>query len=227
MRPVNLVPSEHRLQATGAQSGSAYIIVGVLALLVGIVAFYVITTNQVNQHKADAAEAKAQADELAARASQLGSFTTFSSIKATRLASVRSVADGRFDWERMMRELSRVIPKGSWLLEVNGTTTGTSSGDTAQPPGTETAAPASPSTTLTGCAPSQTGVAKMMTRLREMHGVSDVSLTDASGGDATASDSTEGCTAYQFNVTVTFGVTAAKEAPRGTNRVPASLGGGK
>ena len=37
MRPVNLVPSEHRVQATGAQSGSAYVIVGVLALLDGAV----------------------------------------------------------------------------------------------------------------------------------------------------------------------------------------------
>jgi Tfp pilus assembly protein PilN len=229
VRPVNLVPSEHRAQATGAQSGSAYVIVGLLALLLGVVAFYVITTNQVNQRKADASDAKAQADALEARASQLASFTSFSAIKQTRLESVRSVADGRFDWERMMRELSRVIPSGSWLLEVDGSTgsSPTDASSAAAQPGQETA-PTYPTAKLTGCAPSQTDVAKMMTRLREMHAVNDVTLTDSSRGDDTGGASvTEGCTDYQFNVTVNFGATDAKEAPRGQKRVPASLGGGK
>jgi Tfp pilus assembly protein PilN len=228
VRPVNLVPSEHRAQATGAQSGSAYVIVGVLALLVGVVAFYVITTNQATQRTADAAAAKAQADQLEARASQLGSFTTFTSIKETRLASVRTVADGRFDWERMMRELSKVIPSGSWLLEVdasNGATTDAAAPAAPATPGAPVT-PTVPSAKLTGCAPTQTDVAKMMTRMREMHAVSEVALTDSSGGDASA-DATEGCNAFQFHVTVSFGATPTKEAPRGEKRVPAALGGGE
>ena len=56
-----------------------------------------------------------QADALEAQAAQLGTFTDFASIKDQRLASVVTTAQTRFDWERFMRELSRVMPEGSWL----------------------------------------------------------------------------------------------------------------
>lgn len=225
MRPVNLIPSEHRIQASGAQSGSAYIVVGVLALLLGMAAFYVLTSNKASQRQADAAAAKAQADQLEARANSLGAFATFNTIKETRLASVRSVADSRFDWERMMRELSRVIPANGWLLEVNGSTTG-AAGDTAtaSQTGTDSGPPA---TTLRGCAPSQTDVARMMTRMREMHRVSEVALTTSESSETESSEDVTGCDKYQFDITVTFGTPVQKEAPRGANKVPASLGGGR
>jgi Tfp pilus assembly protein PilN len=223
LRPVNLIPGEQRLQATGARSGSAYVIVGVLAVLLGMVAFYVLTSNKVNQRKADAAEAKAQADQLEARAKSLGAFQTFSAIKETRLASVRTVADSRFDWERMMRELSRVIPEGSWLLSVDASTTG-APGDTSTTSQSGTAS-GPPAAQLVGCAPRQSEVAKMMVRLRELHKVNDVKLTQSARGSGDSSG-VEGCDRYQFDVTVTFGAPQPKEAPRGANRVPASLGGG-
>jgi Tfp pilus assembly protein PilN len=224
LRPVNLIPGEQRLQATGARSGSAYVIVGVLAALLGMAAFYVLTSNKVNERKADAAEAKAQADQLEARANALGAFSNFSAIKETRVTSVRTVADSRFDWERMMRELSRVIPEGSWLLEVDASTTG-AEGDTSTASQTGTAS-GPPAARISGCAPRQSEVAKMMVRLRELHNVSDVSLSESTRGASSTASTGEGCDRYKFGVTVTFGAAAPKEAPRGTNRVPASLGGG-
>ena len=224
MRPVNLIPGDQRMQATGAQSGSAYVVVGVLALLLGMVAFYVLTSNKATERQADTAAAKAQADQLEARANSLGAFATFATIKETRLASVRTVSDSRFDWERMMRELSRVIPPKGWLLEVNASTSG-ASGDTSttSQTGTDSGPPAA---TLRGCAMSQTDVARMMTRMREMHKVSDVALTTSERSETEGGDDITGCTKYQFDVTVTFGTPASKEAPRGTKKVPASLGGG-
>lgn len=224
MRPVNLIPSEHRAQATGARSGSAYVIVGVLALLVGMVAFYVVTSNSVKQQQADAQEAKAEADRLEARASSLGAFATFSQVKETRVASVRQVADSRFDWERMMRELSRVMPPGTWLREVDGSTSGASGDANASQTGGQSGPPA---TKLIGCAPSHSGVAKMMVRLRQMHKVSDVSLQEsAANEDPDGEAGLESCTDVQFDLTVTFGAAPAKEAPRGSRGVPAALGGG-
>jgi Tfp pilus assembly protein PilN len=224
VRPVNLIPGEQRLQPSGARAGSAYVVIGVLAVLLAMVAVYTLTSNNVKQRKADAAEAKAEADQLESRARSLGAFTMFSTIKETRLASVRTVADSRFDWERLMRELSRVIPDGSWLLTVDASTAG-APGDasTTSQTGTSTGPPAAQ---IVGCAPRQSEVAKMMVHLRELHKFSDVKLNQSARSETSGTSGVEGCDRYQFDVTVTFGALQPKEAPRGTNRVPASLGGG-
>jgi Tfp pilus assembly protein PilN len=232
MRPVNLIPTEHRRQSTGAQSGSAYVIVGVLGVLLVMSAFYVMTSNKVNDSKTNAAQAKAEADRLQAQTQVLGPFANFTQVKQTRLTSVAQVATSRFDWERTMRELSRVIPKGSWLQSLEAGVSGAPGDAATTTQNGETGGP--PTAQLLGCTPRQSDVAKTMVRLREMHGVADVKLNESSvaTGAGASSDSSSGggggeCgKRYQFDVTVTFGAITQGEAPRGGARVPATLGGG-
>jgi len=229
MKAVNLIPTEQRrVQASGNRSGSAYVLVGVLATLVVMVAAYVFTAGNVTDRENKAAAAKVQADALEAEVAQSESFTNFSEIKQTRLVSVSTIAETRFDWERMLRELSRAMPAGSWLQSSDANVAGDSAGS-ATPGASTTAAPAGPSANLTGCTPNQADVARMLVRLRQMHRVTDVVLNQSStevgaDGEVTA----DSCGSYyQFDVTVSFAVTElATEAPRGETRVPASLGGG-
>ena len=227
MKAVNLIPSEHRsAQATGKQSGSAYVVVGVLATLLVMLAGYVLTANNVTQRENDTAAAKAEADRLEAQAAQRESFTNFAAIKQTRLAAVAGVANSRFDWERMVRELSRVMPSGGWLQSVDASTTG-DGGETAA--ATTGAVASSPETTLVGCTPKQPDVATMLVRLRQMHRVTDVTLNESRTERGALSDiGFDSCGSYyQFNVTVSFAPTApVNEAPRGSSTVPAALGGG-
>jgi Tfp pilus assembly protein PilN len=225
MRPVNLLPNDQRRRGSGGSTGnSAYIVLGVLAVLLAMVGFYVFTSNQVNDRKSQAAEAKAKADSLETQARQLGAFTTFSTIKETRISSVRSVAGSRFDWERMMRELSRVLPDGMWLTSVDAGVTGTDGGTASS---SQDQASSNPAARLVGCAPRQSEVAKMMVRLRQMHRVDSVDLNDSTKGNQDSGTNSLGCgRRYQFDVTVNFTAAAPKEAPRGSHAVPASLGGG-
>ena len=116
VRAVNLIPSEQRrAKPSGNGSGAAYIVVGVLAVFLVMAVAYVLTSNKVNENQTKAAEAKQEADALEAQAAQLGSFTNFAAIKDQRLASVVTTAQSRFDWERLMREVSLIMPEGSWL----------------------------------------------------------------------------------------------------------------
>jgi Tfp pilus assembly protein PilN len=229
MKAVNLIPTEQRrVRATGNRSGSAYVLVGVLATLLVMVAGYVLTAGNVTDRQNEAAAAKAEADQLEAQAAQSKSFTNFAQIKETRLASVSTIADTRFDWERMLRELSRAMPAGSWLQGSDASVAGAPDGSTSEA-STATEAPTGPSATLTGCTPNQADVARMMVRLRQMHRVTDVVLNQSStdvGQDTEVTADSCG-TYYQFDVTVSFAVTQPDtEAPRGETRVPASLGGG-
>lgn len=231
MKAVNLVPNDQRrAQVSGAQSGSAYIVIGVLVTLLAMVGGYVVTSNKATQNQNDAAAAKAEAAQLEAEVAQRGSFTDFSQIKDTRLASVSSVAATRFDWERFMRELSRVMPGGSWLQSADASVTGEVAGAEADTSAAGMAAAVEPKANLVGCTPHQSDVAAMMVRLRELHRVSDVELNESiSEFNAETTDAgVEGCGRYyKFDLLVTFSPTPPEsEAPVGEAVVPASLGGG-
>jgi Tfp pilus assembly protein PilN len=230
MKAVNLIPNEQRrAQASGANSGSAYMVIGVLVTLLAMVAGYVVTSNKATQGKNEAAAAKAEADRLEAEVAQRGSFTDFAQIKATRLASVSGVAETRFDWERFVRELSRVMPSDSWLQSTDASVTGEVAGAEAATSATGVAVAPQPKANLVGCTPDQSDVAQLMVRLRQLHRVEDVELNQSSrelsAGGAASLDS---CGRYyQFDLLVTFSATPPQsEAPRGEAVVPASLGGG-
>ena len=227
MRAVNLLPEQHRRRPAGthAPKGSSYIVLGVLAVLVVMAAAYALTSNQANDRKTQAAEARQEADGYEARVRALGAYGNFRQTKETRLASVKHLATARFDWERYLRELAALLPGGTWLREATASVTGELEGATPSPDGT----PLKPGAILKGCAPSQSEVAKLMVRLRQAYLVEDVQLTESKRGENTGPASIDNCGSHlEFNIMVTF-VSAApteEEAPLGQKNVPARLGGG-
>ena len=125
MRAVNLIPTEQRrAKASGKASGAAYVVVGALAVVLVMAVAYVLTANKVNENETKAAQAKQEADALEAQAAALGSFTNFAAIKEQRLVSVVTTAQSRFDWERLMREVSMIMPEGSWLVTTQASVLG-------------------------------------------------------------------------------------------------------
>jgi Tfp pilus assembly protein PilN len=236
VRPVNLLPEQHRQRrATGSLSGSAYVVVGVLGALLLAVLVYTLTANSVTDREDKTAQVRQEADRAEARAASLGAYGDFSQLKATRLASVTQVAQSRFDWERLVRESSLVLPADTWLTEVSASAVpGEAAGEAgSSTSSTDAAAASGPSATFAGCAKHQSDVAKLMVRLRGMHRVQDVSLNESTvEGDASSATSiqsfVEGCGRYsKFDLTVAFDPMDPSQASQGKpRRVPASLGGG-
>src|SRR3954451_24589944 len=106
MKDVNLLPEKHRpRQPRGGQGKGGYIVLGVLgAVLVGVLV-YVMTLNSINDSKSKIKEATAEAARLSEEANSLGPYGDFANIKAERVKSVMSLAQGRFDYERLARRL--------------------------------------------------------------------------------------------------------------------------
>jgi Tfp pilus assembly protein PilN len=226
VKPVNLIPQDQRRRRPSEGTGKgAHALLGGLAVVLAMAVFYVLTANNVTERQNDTAQAKAEADRLEAQATQKASFSDFAQIAQTRVLSVAGVASTRFDWERFMRELALVMPEGSWLRTAGATMTG---GATAGAPDPAATAATGPSATLSGCTPRHSDVAAMMVRLRQLHRVVDVELTQSVRGIAAEAAAPESCGANtSFDIRLTFGaITPAAEAPRGATRVPASLGGG-
>lgn len=220
MRPVNLLPQSQRVATGGSRPGSAYAVLGVLvALLVGVVA-YVLTANQLTTKQDELAKVTQEAQATQAKLAALGSFGDFAAIKATREQSVAQLAQARLDWERLLREVARVLPADVFITNLDATAAGS-----AETSGGTTAASTGPSLKLAGCAPGHQDVATLMVRLRRLSRAKDVNLSDSTRVGASGSGgSGGGCgRGSSFTVTVAFDpapVTALEE------RVPAHLGGG-
>lgn len=191
MRAVNLIPSDQQRGAGGAagkSGGGAYILLGALALMVVLAGAFVTTGKSVNDKKAQLADVSAQAAAAEAKATSLQSYTKFAAIREKRVATVKQLAAGRFDWAHALREVARVLPENAWVTSMTATTSPTvtlSGGALGQLRG---AIPA-PAIVLQGCTTSQASVSKVLARLRLADGVQRVGLEDATKGAANTGSS--------------------------------------
>jgi Tfp pilus assembly protein PilN len=190
MKAVNLLPpdmrgasrSPERTVVTDDSSGfGAYVLIGVLSFAVLALAGVVLTGNAVKDREAKLASAQAQQQQVAARAAALKPYAEFDQMASERVATVRDLAGRRFDWEQAIRDLSRAIPGDVTLSEINGNvstdTGGSGAGSTIRE------AIAAPAITLKGCTGDQRSVARLMARLRNVDGVTRVSLSKSEKTD--------------------------------------------
>lgn len=231
MKPVNLLPARYRpAVASGGGRGSAYVLLGALCVLLVSAVAYALTLNQVTQADNELARLRVETTDAEARAVALGDFGEFAQLKAARVASVRELADARFDWERLARELARVLPEDVWITELQASAESAEAAPAAgaAAPGS---APLGPTLSIGGCAPGQEAVASTLVRLRKLHRAQEVVLSESrrgtSSGSAGGGDE-GGCGSRHTWAAVVEFAPAAELAPdpRNERRVPARLGGG-
>jgi len=215
VRPVNLIPPEDRRgsQAPLRTGPAVYILVGALVTVLLAVTAMVLVDNQIAEREAEVAKLEREDEAASAKAASLAAYTQFQTTSEQRAETVRSLADSRFDWERVMRELSLVLPGDVTLdsLEASaGGDAGIGSGELSGSGG--------PALSLSGCATGQEGVAEFVTALKDIDGVTRVgvkssTLAESGGGAETtavgaATSSGEGCARggpeATFEMLVTF-----------------------
>jgi Tfp pilus assembly protein PilN len=237
VRAVNLLPEKHRpRRPTGGQQGSAYAVLGVLGLALVAMLVYVLTLNSINSKRDETARAKAEAAKAEAQSRGLSAYGDFSQIKEARHQSVKQLAEGRFDWERLVREVAHVLPEDVWLLSSDASTTAQAAGT----PVPAESAPTGPTVKLVGCARSQAEVATTLVRLRQLHGAVDVKLNQsqqpdqegaeaASTGEGSGGENcgqTGGKPNFKFEAEVSFEPAAPVAGDGSAPNTPARLGGG-
>lgn len=246
MRAVNLVPAEERRGAGGPggrSGGAAYVLLGLLAVLVVVVSLNTLGTRSVGEKRSEIASLEVQAARAEAQASELASFSQFAGLRATRRQTVTSLAASRFDWSHAMREVARVIPPNVWLTDLQGTVTPDVTLKTTAAAQTSSlrSALAVPAVELVGCTTDQPSVARMVTRMRLIDGVTRVALQSsvkaevaaaggggATGGGAAAGggdDCRQGVARFpQFALVIYFdqAAGAVPTAARGAGRIAAA-----
>jgi Tfp pilus assembly protein PilN len=185
MRPVNLIPSdERRGDRTPMRTGAfSYVLIGGLALALLAMIGLAFTGKQVSDRKNEVAKLQVEEQQATARAQSLQAFADFRTVQQTRSDTVASLAQSRFDWQRVLNELARVIPSDVWLSELSGTASPTVE-LTSGPKITTRASVAGPALEIVGCAPGQDAVAGFVTNLEEIDGVTRVGVDSSQKPDA-------------------------------------------
>jgi Tfp pilus assembly protein PilN len=216
VRPVNLIPPEQRRgENAPLRTGPlAYILIGALVLVLAGVTALVLTDNQIADSKDEVAKLKQEDAAAQARAQRLAPYTQFASLTEQRVATVTSLGDSRFDWERVMRELSLVLPHDVWLVGLNASVTPNASveggGSSSSAGGLRGVVPG-PALEINGCAAGQEAVAGFVTALKDIDGVTRVGVQSSElaeqesssaaatgSGDAAAGGSNEDCRTRDF-----------------------------
>jgi Tfp pilus assembly protein PilN len=226
---------------------------GVLTLAVAMVTVYVLASNDISQRQAKLTTLQAETAQVLARSNGLNHYAQFSQMTQSRIASVRQLATGRFDWHATLAQISQVVPPNTSLATLNGTAASSAPAATGTASPTSAGTGAGTSIELTGCTKTQPDVAKLMSRLRLIDGVDSVDLNSStkqasgssasgspSGGSAAAGSaaggSSEGCGSGtpSFDLKIGFGAQstaapASSGAPAGTpttaSTTPSASGG--
>jgi Tfp pilus assembly protein PilN len=204
MRPVNLIPLEDRRgeQAPLRTGALVYLVVGAfVAVLIGVTSL-VLVGNTIEERKVELGQVEREDAEAVTEAQRLAPYIQFQRFSEQRVLTVTSLADSRFDWERVMRELALVLPSDVWLVKLEGSAAPGSGGGDG---GGLRSSIAGPALQLDGCAKGQEGVAAFVTALKDIDGVTRVAVESSElpdeeigSGAGAAESSSDDCRTREF-----------------------------
>jgi Tfp pilus assembly protein PilN len=198
MQAVNLLPSAERptLVRPGAPKASgpvdvpvgALTVLAVLVVAIVAVALHVQGKNVVKDREAELAAVTAETQAVEAQSQQLQRYQDFQALAATRAQTVGALARGRFEWAPTLRDVARVLPGDAYL---SGFCADAGAGGCET--GLRSAIPNASAIAVTGCTRAQAAVATLMTRLRDVRGVTRVSLDSSVAAEGGKSDGDTAC----------------------------------
>jgi Tfp pilus assembly protein PilN len=240
VRPVNLIPKDERRGDRAAMRTGvfSYVLIGALAVAVLAVGALALTSKQISDSKSEVAQLQQEEQQTQAKAQSLTPFIDFRAAQEARSSTILSLAQSRFDWQRVLNEFARVIPSNVWFTKVAGTAD-PSVTVTNGPDLTTRDAVSGPALELEGCAASQDAVAGLIANLQEIDGVTRVGLEaserpdDVESGTATPTtgDANDGevsdCRTRdfiaQFKIVVAFDSVPAPATATTAPSVPAGV----
>jgi Tfp pilus assembly protein PilN len=233
VRPVNLIPPEERSGGRKPMKGGpiAYIVVGaMIAALLGVT-LLVVTGNQISESKGEITQLQREQATVEARANELAAYTQFHSVREQRVATVVSLADSRFDWDRVLRELALLLPGDLSLDSLIGTARVGVTPEGAPSLPLRASIPG-PTLEMTGCASSQDAVAGLLQALKDIDGVTRVGVESSTAGSGsegvdsgfagTSASCQAGSSTAHFQIVAAFDAAPVpSEATATTEAVPA------
>jgi Tfp pilus assembly protein PilN len=190
MRAVNLLPREPRLRRKRVSGYARLALVAPLVVAGLITAGYLLASSKVNERQATRDALRSELAALPAPRQQPQADPQLALLRDQRVAALGTALQSRLAWDRILREISAVLPGDVWLTTLSATgaspqptpapapttSTTTTSGSAAAAP---VAAPTAGPLTFAGFTYSQPGVARLLSRLAVVPALQDVQLVSS------------------------------------------------
>jgi Tfp pilus assembly protein PilN len=195
VKAVNLIPSDtpraRSVSTKLAPRSPALIPLALLAIALVLVTVYVLTENSISDRRVKLAATQNELSAVKAQAARLTQYAQFQQLAQARIQTIRQIATSRFDWDSALSNLSKVVPANTSLQSLLGTVSPDASvnGSAGGVPTSQSlrAAIDAPAFSMTGCTKSHDDVARLISRLRLIDGVTRVTLADSQKSEAALS----------------------------------------
>ncbi len=167
MRAVNLLPREEATKSFAAKRGVVFGAVGGTALATVVLASMLMSAGgSVGSKQSELDSLRAQIAAIPpAPVKDTSDEDVLAADKGARVGALSAAISGRVAWDRVLRQVSLVLPEDVWLTNL-----------AAVAPGGATPPPAGTGFTLTGATYSQNGVARFLSRLAVVPDLQNVRL---------------------------------------------------
>jgi Tfp pilus assembly protein PilN len=183
MRAVNLLPKDDAQRSRRQQNIPAVVSTGLIVLVTGLLGVMYFTSKSTAQTKAlEYEDAQAELALLPSPAESAAKTAPQQKLKTehdARVGALSAALTKRVAWDRILREISLVLPEDVWLSSWSAATPTPAAGATAP-----TSGPGQPPTLMTveGYTYSHESVARLLTRLSVIPDLRNVWLTKSSRG---------------------------------------------
>ena len=197
MRAVNLLPRDH--QDGGSKVPPLPVLAGCIGtvLVTALIAVMFLSASAGVASKQRALEqVQAQFDAIPAPPAPSPVVSQLPQQRQTRVTALATALGQRIAWDRLLREVSQVVPSDVWLVTLNAL-----SPSLAAPVSPTTTAQASMPTgfTVTGCTYSQDSVARFLARLQVVPDLSGMTLGKSESSSTSSTGSTGVCPQGMYN----------------------------
>jgi Tfp pilus assembly protein PilN len=214
MRAVNLLPREAKRTRTRLTTPGQLAIVAPFVVGALLTAGFLLASSKVNDNKATLQDARDRLAALPAPKPTVQQDPQLALQRDQRITALSSALQGRLAWDRLLREISAVLPSDVWLTKLSAqapravpaapvpTTTATTSTTSTTTTPAPQVTPAQPMS-LQGYTYSPAGVARFLARMAVIPELQEVKLIQTQQADQ------PGGSAYSFSIeaTVKPGVT--------------------
>lgn len=179
MRAVNLLPRDEPKKSFEASRGVVFGGVGGLALATAMLVSMTVSAGgaaQTKQAELDGIRAQIAAIPVAPVEEQADDSALVAE-KGARIGALSAALGSRVAWDRVLRNVSLVLPEDVWLTNLGATAGGGAPSATGEVP--------EPTLTLTGSTYSQNGVARFLARLAVIPELANVRLQSSQTAIAT------------------------------------------
>ena len=184
MRAVNLLPRDDAGQGRKLPPLPALVACGGAVLVTAVLALmFLSASSQVSKQRQALRDAQAEYASIPAPPPKSPVVASLPQERETRVTALATALGQRLPWDRLLREVSQVVPSDVWLVSLNAVS------PTVTPP----AVPGSlgQEFIVVGCTYSQPSVARFLSRLDVVPDLQNVSLAKAVSGGVSGAASTD------------------------------------